>query len=88
MNPRHTLPAVLALVAGLAGAGAAVIGPATAAPSGFRDVMWVGNNWDGTATIVDERSPRVLKSGVNLIPDKQQELQDIYLSPAAWPSTC
>ena len=81
MNPRHTLPAVLALVAGLAGAGAAVIGPATAAPSGFRDVMWVGNNWDGTATIVDERSPRVLKSGVNLIPDKQQELQDIYLSP-------
>ena len=82
MNPRHTLPAVLALVAGLAGAGAAVIGPATAAPSGFRDVMWVGNNWDGTATIVDERSPKVLKTGVNLIPDKQQELQDIYLSPA------
>ena len=81
MNPRHTLLAVLALVAGLAVAGAAAIGPATAAPAGFRDVMWVGNNWDGTATIVDERAMDVLKTGVNLIPDKEQELQDIRLAP-------
>jgi hypothetical protein len=67
----------LALLAALSG-----LGPASAAPAGFRDVMWVGNNWDGTATIVDERSLTVLKSGVNLIPDKEQELQDIRLNPA------
>ena len=79
MSPRHALLALLALIAGLAGA--AVVGSATAAPAGFRDVMWVGNNWDGTATIVDERSLKVLKTGVNLIPDKQQEIQDILLKP-------
>jgi hypothetical protein len=81
VNPRHALLTILALVAGLAGAGTAVVGPATAAPTGFRDVMWVGNNWDGTATIVDERSLKVLKTGVNLVPDKEQELQDIRLAP-------
>ena len=81
MNPRRPLLIILALVAGMAGAGTAVVGSATAAPSGFRDVMWVGNNWDGTATIVDERSLKVLKTGVNLIPDKEQELQDIRLAP-------
>ena len=81
MNPRHTLLGALVLVAGLAGTGAAAVGPATAAPPGFRDVMWVGNNWDGTATIVDENSLEVLKTGVNLIPDKKQELKDIQLAP-------
>ncbi len=81
MNPRHALLGILALIAALAGAGAGAVGSATAASGGLRHVMWVGNNWDGTATIVDERSFKVLKTGVNLIPDKEQELQDIRLSP-------
>jgi len=47
----------------------------------LRDVMFVGNNWAGTATVVGARSLRVLKTGIDLIPDKQQELTDIYSSP-------
>jgi len=72
----------------------AVASPATAvgerppalpdrAPAGLRDVMWVGNNWDGTASIVDARTFEVLKRGVDLIPDKQQELADILADPVA-----
>ncbi len=45
--------------------------------------MWVGNNWDGTASIVDANSLEVLKRGVNLIPDKTQETQAILKSPVA-----
>jgi hypothetical protein len=45
--------------------------------------MWVGNNWDGTASIVDARSLEVLKRGVNLIPDKTQETLDIFKDPVA-----
>lgn len=45
--------------------------------------MWVGNNWDGTASIVDARSFKVLKRGVNLIPDKHQEMSDIQKDPVA-----
>lgn len=44
---------------------------------GLRDVMWVGNNWAGTASIVDADDFTVLKRGVDLIPDKAQELADI-----------
>jgi hypothetical protein len=69
------LPALLALVPAV---------PADARPAsapGLRDVMFVGNNWAGTATNVDARSLKVLKTGVNLIPDKGQELTDIVLSP-------
>jgi len=56
--------------------------PTTAAsPTGLRDVMWVGNNWAGTASIVDARKLKVLKRGVDLIPDKAQELADIHADP-------
>lgn len=48
----------------------------------LREVMWVGNNWAGTATVVGARSLRVLKTGINLIPDKDQELSDIHTNPA------
>ncbi len=50
-------------------------------PNALRDVMWVGNNWAGTATIVDARRLKVLKRGVDLIPDKAQELADIQRDP-------
>jgi hypothetical protein len=57
----------------------AAAGPA--APAGLRDVMWVGNNWAGTASIVDAHTFEVLKRGVNLIPDKNEELLAIAKSP-------
>jgi hypothetical protein len=71
------LPA--ALVTGVAGVG--MTGSAEAAPTGLRDVMWVGNNWAGTASVVDSHTFAVLKRGVNLIPDKDQELADIHADP-------
>jgi DNA-binding beta-propeller fold protein YncE len=54
--------------------------PAEAA-TGLRDVMFVGNNWAGTASIVDAHTFKVLKRGVNLIPDKAQEIADIQSDP-------
>ncbi|GAA3658622.1 hypothetical protein GCM10022237_18320 [Nocardioides ginsengisoli] len=43
--------------------------------------MWVGNNWAGTASIVDAHTFEVLKRGVNLVPDKNEELLAIAKSP-------
>jgi hypothetical protein len=74
------LPA--ALLAGAAVTPVADASPQNAAPpTGLREVMWVGNNWAGTASIVDARKLKVLKRGVNLIPDKAQELADIHSDP-------
>lgn len=81
MRPRRVLLGGLAVLVGLSTA-ATLTQTAAAAPNGFRDVMWVGNNWAGTATIIDENSLEVLRTGVDLIPDKAQELRDISLSPA------
>ena len=62
----------------LAGQGLARPGKATGP---LRDVMFVGNNWAGTASIVDAKTLKVLKRGVNLVPDKEQELADIHSDP-------
>jgi hypothetical protein len=50
-------------------------------PPDLRDVMLVGNNWAGTATIVDANTLKLLKTGVDFIPDKAQEIADIQKSP-------
>ncbi len=47
----------------------------------LRDVMFVGNNWSGNASIVDAHSLEMLKRGINLVPDKSQELADVQQDP-------
>ena len=64
-------------------AGLAVL--ATTAASGAqsvrtRNVMYVGNNWDGTASVVDARTYQVLHV-LNVIPDKAERLAEIRADP-------
>src|SRR5690349_18251183 len=71
----------VALGAAGALAGSLVALPATSAVRpALRKVMFVGNNWDGTATVVDARTHRVLQT-VDIVPDIDQELTDIRTSP-------
>ena len=42
--------------------------------------MFVGNNWAGTATVVDVRTHQAIKT-LNIVPDREQELLSIYTSP-------
>ncbi len=59
--------------------GAAV--PATGATAALREVMFVGNNWDGTADVIQSRGSFAEIGRVNIIPDKDQRLAEIYLNP-------
>jgi len=43
----------------------------------LRDVMVVGNNWDGTVDIVDANSFTLIKH-LNVVPDKEERLEEIY----------
>jgi hypothetical protein len=45
-----------------------------------RAVMFVGNNWGGTATVVDVATHRPIKT-LNIVPDREPELLSIYASP-------
>ena len=81
---RRTAALALLAVPALLVAGTALApatGAATSTTTGLRSVMWVGNNWAGTASIVDASTLKVLKRGVNLVPDKDQELADIHADP-------
>ncbi|MBA4609351.1 serine/threonine protein kinase [Aeromicrobium sp. Marseille-Q0843] len=85
--PQSSRPARIAATLAAAVTAAALIpsaaatGAASASPDSLRDVMFVGNNWAGTASIVDAHDPKILRSGINLIPDKAQELRDINRNP-------
>ncbi|SFW84108.1 YncE family protein [Amycolatopsis australiensis] len=71
--------AYLASAVALLAAGAAV--PATGAPAALREVMFVGNNWDGTADVIESRGSFAHVARVNIIPDKDDRLREIYLNP-------
>ncbi|WP_179118542.1 YncE family protein [Saccharothrix sp. ALI-22-I] len=54
-----------------------------APPSGaaLREVMFVGNNWDGTADVIASSGNFARIGRVNIIPDKDERLWEIYLNP-------
>jgi hypothetical protein len=66
----------IALIAGLS--------PATAAaapkPVPTRDVLYVGNNWDGTADVVDPQTFTKL-ARINIIPDIDERMAEIQSDP-------
>jgi hypothetical protein len=70
---RSTLRILVASLAGLA----LLASTAAAAP---RDVLYVGNNWDGTADVVDPFEFKRL-ARLNIIPDKDERMAEIMASP-------
>src|SRR5687767_10994042 len=79
---RAALTALLALAASALGTGTAVAaGPEGPPPRpDTYPVMFVGNNWDGTADIVDARTYARL-ARINTIPDRDERLREIFASP-------
>src|SRR4051794_16272199 len=54
--------------------------PSAHAAGPTRPVLWVGNNWDGTADAVDPVTFEKL-AHLNIVPDKEERLQEIMLNP-------
>ena len=65
-------------------AGALSLGAAAAQGSSSslapRAVMFVGNNWAGTATVVDARTHQVIRT-IDTIPDRAERMTDILTHP-------
>ncbi|WP_221357274.1 YncE family protein [Streptomyces beigongshangae] len=74
---RHLTGAALA-VAAVAGTLTAT-GPANAAQ--LQEVMLVGNNWEGTADVIRSTGDFTRIGRIDLIPDKDERLREIYLNP-------
>ncbi|MEU8238062.1 YncE family protein [Actinoplanes missouriensis] len=69
-----------AALVGLLAAGAATV-PATAAAPALRQVMFVGNNWDGTVDVIEPSGSYSRIGRLSVIPDRAQRLAEIYLNP-------
>ncbi|NEK87576.1 serine/threonine protein kinase [Blastococcus saxobsidens] len=83
---RRTAPlvAALALASVLTAGGTSAARPGPADPpgqgGGLRDVMFVGNNWEGTATVVDAATHRSIRT-IGTIPDRGQRMLEIVTRP-------
>ncbi|MFI8961687.1 YncE family protein [Streptomyces sp. NPDC053493] len=83
------LAAALALLAAVSGGAAAAPAataaatdaPAAAGAAGLREVMFVGNNWDGTADVIESRGDFRRLARVNVIPDRDERMREIHLDP-------
>ncbi|AZM91874.1 YncE family protein [Streptomyces sp. W1SF4] len=83
---RHTPARALRLTCALALAGlAATLGPASRAATppdgGLREVLFVGNNWEGTADVLASTGDLARVGRINVVPDKEERLREIYLNP-------
>ncbi|MFC9391060.1 YncE family protein [Streptomyces venezuelae] len=79
------LAVAVALVATAAGTGSAVPEAPGArdasAGTGLREAMFVGNNWDGTADVIASQGDFERIGRLDVIPDKEERLREIYLNP-------
>ncbi|RSM44689.1 YncE family protein [Amycolatopsis balhimycina DSM 5908] len=78
---RSYLSRLAYLVSASALVATAIAVPASGAPAALREVMFVGNNWEGTADVIQSRGSFARIGRVNIIPDKDQRLAEIYLNP-------
>jgi hypothetical protein len=84
---RLPFPAARALLAGLAAltlvvvsAGRAPAAPPAAAPN-LPEVMFVGNNWDGTVDVIRSSGTYAKLGRINVVPDKDQRMFEINIDP-------
>jgi len=82
LRSRRLCAVAAAVILGVTGtAGAA---SAQDAQAGLREVMFVGNNWDGTADVVKSSGDFSKIGRINVIPDKEARLAAINADPIKW----
>ncbi|MET7836561.1 YncE family protein [Micromonospora sediminicola] len=85
--PRPSRSRRRAALAALAALALAAPSPLVAAPTpaaaaaALQEVMFVGNNWDGTADVIRSRGDYARLGRINVIPDRAARLREIYLNP-------
>ncbi|WP_128435645.1 YncE family protein [Streptomyces cyaneus] len=83
IRPRHlcSVAAALALT---------VTAPATAATAAdssaaaLREVLFVGNNWDGTADVIKSSGDFAKIGRIDVVPDKDERMAEINADPIKW----
>ncbi|GAQ53513.1 YncE family protein [Streptomyces acidiscabies] len=81
VRSRHLCTLAAALTLTLAAPAASHAAPDAAA---LREVLFVGNNWDGTADVIKSTGDYAKIGRINVIPDKDQRMAEINANPIKW----
>ncbi|MEU7414006.1 YncE family protein [Streptomyces sp. NPDC042638] len=80
---RHLCSVAAALVLTAAGPATAA-SAASDASDGLREVLFVGNNWDGTADVIRSSGDFAKVGRINVIPDRDTRMAEINADPIRW----
>ncbi|MFF4255784.1 YncE family protein [Streptomyces sp. NPDC001663] len=82
-RPRHLCSAAAALILTVTAATAATAATDSSAAA-LREVLFVGNNWDGTADVIKSTGDFSKVGRINVIPDKAARMAEINADPIKW----
>ncbi|MEU7563493.1 YncE family protein [Streptomyces eurythermus] len=80
---RHLCSVAVALALAVTGP-AASASARSAAPDGLREVLFVGNNWDGTADVIRSSGDYAKIGRIDVVPDKDARMAEINADPVKW----
>ncbi|MFE1753286.1 YncE family protein [Streptomyces anandii] len=89
-RPRHLCSVAAALVLTVTAPATAATAATASAPAagssaaGLREVLFVGNNWDGTADVIRSSGDFAKVGRINVIPDKDERMAEINADPIKW----
>ncbi|KOG28606.1 YncE family protein [Streptomyces resistomycificus] len=83
IRPRHLCSVAAALVLTVT-APATFAAASDSSAAALREVMFVGNNWDGTADVIKSTGDFAKVGRINVIPDKDQRMAEINADPIKW----
>ncbi|WP_371667690.1 YncE family protein [Streptomyces sp. NBC_00289] len=86
IRPRHLCSVAAALVLTLTASASAATAatPAEVSAAALREVLFVGNNWDGTADVIKSSGDFAKVGRINVIPDKDARMAAINADPIKW----
>jgi DNA-binding beta-propeller fold protein YncE len=84
IRPRHLCSVAAALVLTVTAPATAATAAPDSSAAALREVMFVGNNWDGTADVIKSGGDFAKIGRVNVIPDKDQRMAEINADPIRW----
>ena len=83
-RPRHLCSAAAALILTVTAATAATAATDSSSAAALREVLFVGNNWDGTADVIKSTGDFSKVGRINVIPDKAARMAEINADPIKW----
>ncbi|GGW94990.1 MULTISPECIES: YncE family protein [Streptomyces] len=83
IRTRH-LCSVAAALALTVSASATAATAADSSAAALREVLFVGNNWDGTADVIKSSGDFAKIGRINVVPDKDQRMAEINANPIKW----